>query len=151
MRSHAEEVFMRLAGIAVLAAGAVLLGACASAPRPQEITLTALTMTYTPSLLEVTAGVPIELTLINQDSLEHDFSILQIPVESVSAADPMSAEHQMQMGETALEPVLHVAAEPGATNRLSFTPTKPDRYEFYCTVPGHKEAGMAGTLVVNAP
>ncbi len=142
---------MRLAGIAVLAAGAVLLGACSSAPRPQEITLTAMTMTYTPSLLEVTAGVPVELTLINQDSLEHDFSILQIPVESVSAADPMSAEHQMQMGETALEPVLHVAAEPGATNRLSFTPTKPGTYEFMCTVPGHKEAGMAGTMVVKAP
>jgi uncharacterized cupredoxin-like copper-binding protein len=142
---------MRLAGIAVLAAGAVFLGACAAAPRPQVITLTAMTMTYNPPLLEVTAGVPIELTLVNVDSLEHDFSILEIPVESVSAADPMSADHQMQMGEAALEPVLHMAAEAGATNRLLFTPTKPDRYEFYCTVPGHKEAGMVGTLVVNPP
>jgi uncharacterized cupredoxin-like copper-binding protein len=142
---------MKLVGVAVLVAGAAWLGACASAPVPQEFTLTAMTMTYTPSVFEVTAGVPVELTLVNQDSLEHDFSILEIPLESVSAADPMSAEHQMEMGEAAPEPVLHVAAEPGATNRLSFTPTKPDRYEFYCTVPGHKEAGMVGTLVVNAP
>jgi uncharacterized cupredoxin-like copper-binding protein len=142
---------MKPVGIAVLAAGAALLGACASAPVPQEFTLTAMTMTYSPSVLEVTAGVPVELTFVNQDSLEHDFSILEIPVGSVSAADPMSAEHQMEMGEAAVEPVLHVAAEPGATNHLSFTPTKPDRYEFYCTVPGHKEAGMVGTLVVNAP
>ena len=142
---------MRLAGIVVLAGGAILLGACASAPRPQAITLTTTTMTFNPSVLEVTAGVPVELMLVNQDSLEHDFSILEIPVEAVSSADPMSAEHQMQMGETAPEPVLHVAAVPGATNRLAFTPTKPDRYEFYCTVPGHKEAGMVGTLVVNAP
>lgn len=142
---------MKVVGIAVLAAGAALLGACASAPSPQEITLTVMTMAYTPSVIEVTAGVPIELTMVNQDSLEHDFSILEIPVESVSAADPMSAEHQMQMGDAAPEPVLHMAAEPGATNRLSFTPTKPDRYEFYCTVPGHKEAGMVGTMVVKAP
>lgn len=142
---------MMLARIAILAAGAALLGACASPPALQAVTLTAITMTYSPSVLEVTAGVPVEITLVNQDSLEHDFSILEIPVESVSAADPMSAEHQMQMGETVPEPALHVAAEPGATNRLSFTPTKPDRYEFYCTVPGHKEAGMVGTLVVNAP
>jgi uncharacterized cupredoxin-like copper-binding protein len=55
------------------------------------------------------------------------------------------------MGEAAVEPVLHVAAEPGATNRLSFTPTKPGTYEFMCTVAGHKEAGMAGTMVVKAP
>lgn len=142
---------MKIARIAILVAGTVLLGACASSPSPQAVTLTAMTMTYSPSMLEVTAGVPVELTFDNQDSLEHDFSILEIPVESVSAADPMSAEHQMEMGEAASEPVLHVAAEPGATNHLSFTPTKPDRYEFYCTVPGHKEAGMVGTLVVNAP
>jgi uncharacterized cupredoxin-like copper-binding protein len=49
-----------------------------------------------------------------------------------------------------MDPVLHVAAEPGASNHLSFTPTKPGNYQFYCTVPGHKEAGMVGTLVVNA-
>src|SRR4030042_2040328 len=141
---------MKLVGVVLLAAGAAVLGACASAPRPQEITLTAMTMTYNPSLLEVTAGVPIELTLVNQDSLEHDFSILEIPVESVSAADPMSAEHQMQMGDAALEPILHVAAERGATNHLSFTPTKPGTYEFLCTVAGHKEAGMGGHTVGNA-
>lgn len=142
---------MRLIGIGFLAVGAFVLGACASAPRTQEVTLTAMTMTYTPSVLEVTAGVPVDLTLVNQDSLEHDFSILEIPVVSVGAADPMSAEHQMEMGEAAMQPVLHVAAVAGATNQLSFTATKPDRYEFYCTVPGHKEAGMVGTLVVNPP
>jgi uncharacterized cupredoxin-like copper-binding protein len=140
-----------MARIAILAAGGALLGACASAPDPQAVTLAAMTMTYTPSVFEVKAGVPVELTFVNQDSLEHDFSILEIPVQSVSAADPMSAEHQMEMGEAAVEPVLHVAAEPGATNLLSLTPTKPDRFEFYCTVPGHKEAGMVGTMVVLAP
>ncbi len=29
-----------------------------------------------------------------------------------------------------------------------FTPTKPATYTFYCAVPGHKEAGMKGTLIV---
>jgi uncharacterized cupredoxin-like copper-binding protein len=134
---------------AAVAAGALLLGACAS-QQSQDVTLTAQTMTYSPSTFEVTAGAPVELTFINEDALEHDFSILEIPVESVSEADPMSAEHEMQMG-TALEPVLHVAAEAGATNHLSFTPTKPATYEFFCTVAGHKDAGMVGTMVVLAP
>ena len=141
---------MRNQVLTAIAAGTLLLGACASRPQPQEITLTAKTMTYDPSAFEATAGVPVELTFVNQDALEHDFSVLEIPVESVSEADPMSAEHEMQMG-AGVEPVLHVAAEPGATNNLTFTPTKPGTYEFFCTVAGHKEAGMVGTMVVLAP
>ena len=128
--------------------GALLLGACASAPQPQAITLKALTMTYEPSTFEVTAGAPVELTFVNEGELEHDFSILEIPVESVSEPDAMSAQHEMDMGEASMDPVLHVAAEPGATNELVFTPTKPGTYEFFCTVPGHKDAGMVGTMTV---
>ena len=141
---------MRNKVLTAIAAGMLLLGACASRPQPQEITLTAKTMTYDPSAFEATAGVPVELTFVNQDALEHDFSILEIPVESVSEADAVSAEHEMEMGAAAVDPVLHVAAEPGATNNLTFTPTKPGTYEFFCTVPGHKDAGMVGTMVVLA-
>ncbi len=36
----------------------------------------------------------------------------------------------------------------GATRRTTFA-VKPGRYEFYCRIPGHKSAGMHGTLVVS--
>jgi plastocyanin len=36
---------------------------------------------------------------------------------------------------------------PGATARLTLT-LAPGRYRFYCPVPGHRAAGMRGTLVV---
>jgi len=142
---------MKVAGVSLLVIGALLVGGCASRAEPQEVVVTAQGMTYAPALIEVTAGTPVDLTLVNQDALEHDLSVLEIPVESLSEANPMSLEHQMEMGEVAMEPVLHVAAEAGATNQLRFTPTSPGRYEFYCTVPGHKQAGMLGILVVNAP
>ena len=29
-----------------------------------------------------------------------------------------------------------------------FTPTTPGTYTFYCHIPGHREAGMVGTLIV---
>jgi uncharacterized cupredoxin-like copper-binding protein len=108
-------------------------------------------MTYSPSTFEVKAGVPVELTFVNEGELEHDFSILEIPVESVSEPEAMSAEHEMEMGAAAMDPALHVAAEPGATGHMTFTPTQPGSYEFYCTVPGHKDAGMVGTMTVLAP
>ena len=139
---------MKVRARGALALTALVLAACASAPKPQEVTLTATNMTFSSSSFEVTAGVSVILTLVNQDALEHDFSILEIPVESVSEPDPVSAEHQMEMGEAAADPVLHVAVQPNETNQLTFTPTKPGTYEFYCTVPGHKEAGMVGTMTV---
>jgi uncharacterized cupredoxin-like copper-binding protein len=36
---------------------------------------------------------------------------------------------------------------PGGTSTLQVT-LKPGRYKFYCPVPGHEQAGMKGTLVV---
>jgi len=139
---------MKVRARGALALTALVLAACASAPKPQEVTLTATNMTFSSSSFEVTAGVSVILTLVNQDALEHDFSILEIPVESVSEPDAVSAEHQMEMGEAAADPVLHVAVQPNETNQLTFTPTKPGTYEFYCTVPGHKEAGMVGTMTL---
>jgi hypothetical protein len=43
---------MRNQVLASIAAGMLLLGACASRTQPQEITLTAKTMTYEPSAFE---------------------------------------------------------------------------------------------------
>ena len=54
------------------------------------------------------------------------------------------------MGDTGDKPKLHVAAGAGGKGTLTFTPSKPGTYEFYCTVAGHKEAGMVGILTVTA-
>ncbi len=40
--------------------------------------------------------------------------------------------------------------QPGQGTTLTFTADKPGSFEYYCTVPGHKEAGMRGTLTVQA-
>ncbi len=46
------------------------------------------------------------------------------------------------------QPKLHVVAAAESRGTLTFTPTKPGQYEFYCTVAGHKEAGIVGVLTV---
>ena len=40
-------------------------------------------------------------------------------------------------------------ARPGQTTRLRFVIDEPGRYTYLCTVPGHEEAGMVGTLIVD--
>ncbi|MEW5988868.1 MAG: cupredoxin domain-containing protein [Chloroflexota bacterium] len=126
---------------------ALSLVAC-SAPAdtsgPQTITLEASLMKFQPATLEVTAGRPVILTFINKDTVDHDFTVAEIPVTGVLVGEVI--EHAMAHGHS--DPDLHVVALAGKSNTLEFTPTQPGTYEFTCTVAGHKEAGMVGTLVV---
>ena len=46
---------------------------------------------------------------------------------------------------------LNVGVAANGSGRIEFTPSQPGTYEFFCTVAGHKEAGMVGSLVVAAP
>lgn len=54
------------------------------------------------------------------------------------------AVHDLQvqgLGKTAL-------IDPGQTGSVEFTPTAAGSYTIICTVPGHMELGMSGTLTV---
>ena len=133
---------------AALLAVALSLGACAG-PRIQDVSLTAVDMAFQPTALEVTAGVPVRLTMMNEGTFVHDFSILEIPIETTGATAVAMPGHDM--GAMTVEPQLHMPVTMGMSNTIEFTPTKPGTYEFFCTVAGHKDAGMAGTMVVKAP
>ena len=131
-------------GLSLAAACSSPLGGAPAMALPVE----AMEFAFTPATLEVTAGQPVALTLTNSGTLEHDFSILEFPIEGAAGTDG-GMDHDM--GEMAEQPDLHAAAGAGQSATLEFTPSKPGTYEFYCTVAGHKEAGMVGTLVVAEP
>jgi uncharacterized cupredoxin-like copper-binding protein len=137
--------------MSVLTGVAIGLAACSGAESTsgeQSLTVEAQDLAFSPAALEVTAGEPVKLTLQNNGALDHDFSIMEFPMEG-EAEETGGMDHDM--GEGSEEPELHVAAGAAQSATLDFTPSKPGTYEFWCTVPGHKEAGMTGTLVVNAP
>ena len=122
------------------------LAACSGAvAEPVTITLKAEGLKYHPATIEVTAGQPVTLVLENADSVEHDFSVIEIPIVMNVTAEPMAGH---DMSGLTNEPQLHMAVAMGQTGSMQFTASKPGTYEFFCTVPGHKEAGMVGTLIV---
>lgn len=104
--------------VTALVAGALYAGAAA-----QKVTVVAKEFAYTPNKITVKAGQPVQLVLDNRGVIEHDFVVDKFKVK---------------MG----------TIQPGKTGTVTFTPNAKGTFEFYCSVPGHKEAGMKGTLVV---
>lgn len=119
---------------------------------PKPVTITATDNVYDIHDIEVTAGQPLRLTLKNEGTLAHDFSIMHIPLDGEVRGGEMDMEMEgHDMSEMEEEPEVHVAAMIGGDNTISFTPSEPGVYEYHCTVEGHKEGGMVGTLTVTAP
>jgi uncharacterized cupredoxin-like copper-binding protein len=122
-------------GLSALALGValVLTGCSGATPTPagptqppsESFTVDALdSFKYDPMELTVKAGEQVTVVLNNKGVLEHNFVIDEFNV----ALGPIAGGTQSQPG--------------------TFTPTEPGTYTFYCNVPGHKEAGMVGTLTV---
>lgn len=86
----------------------------------QKVPLTATEFSFDPSNVAVDAGQEITLVMTNAGVVEHDFAI-----------DGMTFDLVVQPGETAEDTATFAAGT----------------YVFYCTIAGHREAGMEGTLV----
>ncbi len=95
--------------------------------------------------IEVPVSHKVTLTLENNGGLEHDLKVAGIPADVEKAE---SAHEGAAGGHGEAEVAVHTL--PGAKASVVFTPTHPGTYEVYCTLPGHKEAGMVGKLIVTA-
>jgi uncharacterized cupredoxin-like copper-binding protein len=106
---------------------------------------------FTPARSTVKVGQTVEVDLKNAGVIAHDFTIEKIKLQGEAVAH--GDEHPMsQMGGMDPDTLpVHVAAEQGHTANVTFTPSEPGEYEFYCTVAGHKVSGMVGKLVVVVP
>jgi plastocyanin len=61
---------------------------------------------------------------------------------TIAYANPSSVPHGVAIGDTKGQVVT-----AGGVSTVTVT-LKPGAYEYYCPVPGHREAGMKGTLTV---
>jgi len=109
--------------------GAMTLAACggggtpAPTPTPLEIKIDSTEFRFDPNTITVKVGQPVRVLVTNTGALEHTFTINDLGVDEPT-------------------PI-------GQTVTVEFTPTQSGTFELVCTVPGHKEAGMVGTVTVN--
>jgi plastocyanin len=118
-----------LGAIALAAVG--VAGGVAAADRWIESGATQLSVVardrrFAPAHVSVDAGRTVVLSFRNDDPVFHDWE-----VEGLANVD--------------------AGARPGQTQRIRFLIDEPGSYRIACTVPGHAEAGMTGTLVVQPP
>jgi len=147
--------------VVLLMVMAVVLAACGQSGKTDgganlsmaEYTIVATDIVYDIPQLEVKAGQSVHITFRNEGSLVHDLTIATLPLDGeVFNTETGGEQDGHGHDEVGDELAVHVAAAiNGGSNVLQFTPAEPGTYEYYCTVEGHKEAGMVGKLVVTAP
>jgi plastocyanin len=138
---------MRGRAVAVLALGlAAVLAACGGgggggggdddgaseqnapvAPGAREIAVDARSFEFDPNEIDVSAAEEIAIKLHSEDQT-HDFVI------EAKGKDPK--EHVVEVNG-------------GKTATGGFSIARPGTYAFYCSLPGHRAAGMVGTITVS--
>ena len=136
-----------LRALTLLILAGLVISACGGTDAPKtEITLDLTDFAYTPAAITIPAGQPVVLTLTNNGLVEHDFVIETIDARTVLLQDSGSEAHHAH-GEASNFDV-HASAQVGETTVVELTVSEPGTYQFFCSVEGHKDAGMIGELIV---
>lgn len=90
--------------------------------RPGTLTLKTSGLQFSETEIHVKVGQTVNLELFNVDGYAHSFDM-----------DTFN---------------IHIPLPGSQTATVTFTPTEPGIYQFYCGAYGHQAAGMVGTLIV---
>lgn len=126
---HAGRVSVAVVGVLLGAAmtsvlaGSITVGAGVAEEPTVTGMLTAEKNAFVETRLQMKDGEVLGLFLVNEDSISHSFDIDSLDI--------------------------HVQMPPGSTTAVAVNPTGPGNLEFFCGVPGHREAGMTGTIAVD--
>ncbi len=123
--------FSRLVLLTVVLA--VALAACGggggttSPASGKTVNVEASEFAFNPNAFSGTVGQKITFKITNKGTVDHNFVIL-------------NADGTQELAKTEVK--------VGASGTLDFTPAAAGEYKIDCNLPGHKEAGMEGKLIV---
>jgi plastocyanin len=88
------------------------------------VDLKAVDINWEPKTLNAKVNQPLTVNIANGGTLEHSFAVPDLGVPEKTIA-------------------------PGASDTVTFIPSQAGTFQYVCNIPGHKEAGMVGTLTVS--
>ena len=126
-----------LVSIALFSVTAVLVTACAGGTSARTSAVAVVgsdgtqrvtvnvgnNMSFDPANVTVKAGQPVEVTLVNQGGMPHDFTL-----------------------SDGVDQPVKITATAGESSTAMFTIARAGNYGFTCSMPGHAMAGMKGTI-----
>lgn len=98
-------------------------GEVPSSAQIQEFVVEGTEFAFSPNGIQVKAGVPVRITFANKGRMPHNLAIPDLGVTTRTIGS-------------------------GQQDVIQFTAGAPGEFEIVCTVPGHKENGMVGSLIV---
>ena len=100
------------------------------------------TMRYTPDRLNVKKGEQIRFVIQNKGAIKHEFTLASVQDNNKHAV-LMQKYPDMEHDDPNAKSV-----DPGKTSEILWRFNKTGTFEFACLIPGHREAGMHGTVAV---
>lgn len=158
-----RTIFLGLAATAIVAIAAACGGSSGGDPVPPDsnaaaddasmggsaeepdvvIDLTLELVRFVPDAIDIKAGQLVQINMRNMDGLEHDFQVQGLSVE-LMGDEMMRGDHA---GAGADMLAMHAVANGEAS--VMFRADQRGTYEFFCTIEGHRDAGMTGTITVS--
>jgi uncharacterized cupredoxin-like copper-binding protein len=128
-----------LALLVVVSSAALFMGGCGGDASASEATVTIRYSHFEPEVLTAAVGVPITITLRNDDPIEHEWIV------------GTAAVHERHRNRT--EPFhdeipTEVTIPSLSTRVITVTFASPGEYQYICHLPGHEAYGMVGTVRV---
>jgi len=99
-------------------------------------------MMFMPAKVEVKKGEQIKFALRNSGELDHEF-ILATTAENLKHGEAMKKNPDMEHDDPNGKRLA-----PKKTDEIVWKFSKAGEFEYACLIPGHREAGMIGTVFV---
>ena len=128
--------------VVLLALGAfTLMASCSGATASTNATVSIRYSRFVPDVVTVPAGVPVTITLRNDDPIEHEWIVgpLEMHERHRVGTEPFHAEIPSE-----------VTVPPLSTRVTTITFEDAGEYAYICHLPGHEAYGMVGLLRVLA-
>lgn len=99
-------------------------------------------LAFDPALVKVRLGEQVRFVVTNAGQLDHEF-FLESSDRVSEHEDMMKTMPDMEYGGANA-----ISLEPGETKEIVWLFNKAGEFEYACLLPGHREAGMFGKIVV---
>jgi uncharacterized cupredoxin-like copper-binding protein len=99
-------------------------------------------MLFVPDRIEVRRGEQIRFAVRNTGELEHEIVVATL-AENLKHAEEMKKNPDMEHDDPNARRL-----KPKASGELLWRFTKAGTFDFSCLIPGHRESGMFGTIIV---